>query len=114
MSAETIARALCGLIPPALADAHFVAVAEKWPVCKGWPEARLPLAEAEQRLAAGRGIAFRVGPASGGVVDVDLDCAEAIKIADLYLPPTGAEFGRPSKPRSHRLYRSPGAVFAAG
>ena len=101
------------LILPALADAHFVAVNGKRPVCKGWPEARLPLAEAEQRLEDGRGVAFRVGPASGGIVDIDLDCAEAIELADLYLPETGAEFGRASKPRSHRLYRSPGAMFAS-
>jgi hypothetical protein len=29
----------------------------------------------------------------------------------LYLPATGAEFGRASRPRSHRLYIAPGAVF---
>ena len=47
------------------------------------------------------------------VTDVDLDCSEALALADIYLPPTGAEFGRASKPRSHRLFLSPGASFAA-
>ena len=34
-------------------------------------------------------------------------------LADIYLPETRAQFGRPSKPRSHRLYIAPGAVFEA-
>lgn len=37
--------------------------------------------------------------------DVDLDAAEAVQIADHFLPRTGAVFGRAGKPRSHRLYR---------
>ena len=49
----------------------------------------------------------------GGLVDIDLDCAEALILADLYLPPTDAEFGRASKPRSHRLYIARGAAFEA-
>lgn len=44
------------------------------------------------------------GLASGGLVDVDLDCAEALALADGYLPWTKAVFSRPSKQRSHRLY----------
>jgi hypothetical protein len=47
------------------------------------------------------------------VTDVDLDCSEALALADIYLPLTGAEFGRASKPKSHRLFLSPGASFAA-
>ena len=34
-------------------------------------------------------------------------------LADLYLPATGAKFGRESKARSHRLYVSPGAIYEA-
>ena len=51
-----------------------------------------------------------LGRRSGWLVDVDIDCPEALELADLYLPPTGAEFGRASKPRSHRLYYSEGAT----
>jgi len=99
-------------IPPALAAAHFVAVRDKRPIERGWPERPLSLADAAARIAAGGDVAIKVGAASGNVVDVDLDCPEAVKLADLYLPATGAEFGRPAKPRSHRLYRAAGAVLA--
>jgi hypothetical protein len=74
---------------------------------------QLSAAEIQPHLAAGGNVAMRVGRASGGLVDMDLDSREAIELADLYLPPTGAEFGRPSKLRSHRLYIAPAAVFAA-
>src|SRR5262249_734827 len=47
------------------------------------------------------------------LVDIDLDCGEALMLADTYLPPTEAIFGRASKPRSHRLYIAPGALFEA-
>lgn len=104
---------MTGIIPAALTAAHFVAVREKTPITKGWPEAGLSLAEAEQRFAGGGNVAIRLGPASGDLLDVDLDCAEALALADIYLPATGAEFGRPSKRRSHRLYHAFGAVFAA-
>ncbi len=49
-------------------------------------------------------IGVRLGSASGGLVDVDLDQPEAITVADAFLPATGSIFGRPSRPRSHRLY----------
>jgi hypothetical protein len=56
-------------------------------------------------------IALMLGQRSGGLVDIDLDCDETIALADLYLPQTGAEFGRLSRLRSHRLYIAPGAAF---
>jgi hypothetical protein len=40
-----------------------------------------------------------------GVVDTDLDCEEANKLADYFLPQTELEFGRESTPRAHRLYK---------
>jgi|SRR5215471_16982880 len=49
---------------------------------------------------------------SAGLVDVDLDCEEAIELAPLYLPETGAIFGRKSAPKSHWLYIADGANFA--
>jgi len=66
-----------------------------------------------QHLARGGNVAMRLGRASGDLVDADLDCAEALDLADIYLPATRAEFGRSSRPRSHRCYVSPGAVFAS-
>lgn len=52
------------------------------------------------------GVGVVTGPRHGGPVDVDLDCAEAVFFAARFLPQTSAVFGRPSKPRSHYLYRT--------
>jgi hypothetical protein len=38
------------------------------------------------------------------LVVVDEDSPEVVALADAFLPPTGAVYGRPSKPRSKRLY----------
>ncbi|MBA4121494.1 MAG: DUF3987 domain-containing protein [Acidobacteria bacterium] len=46
-----------------------------------------------------------------GLTDVDLDSPEAVKIADYFLPPTDAVFGRASKMRSHRIFKCKGAAF---
>jgi Bifunctional DNA primase/polymerase, N-terminal len=45
------------------------------------------------------------GPQSGGLRDVDLDCPEAVRLAPYFLPPTSLIYGRPSKRRSHYIYR---------
>ncbi len=42
----------------------------------------------------------------GGIVDVDLDCVEALAVAGAFLPPT-AIFGRESTPQSHWIYNCP-------
>jgi hypothetical protein len=49
-------------------------------------------------------IGVQLGPKSGGLTDVDLDCIEATIMASAVLPQTGAIFGRASKRNSHRLY----------
>src|SRR5437016_5204104 len=58
-------------------------------------------------------VGVRLGASSGGLVDVDIDCPEALVLKDIYLPASGARFGRNSKPLSHWLYITPGAIFAA-
>src|SRR4051812_27481905 len=40
------------------------------------------------------------------VVYIDLDHRLAVELADQFIPETGAVFGRPGKPRSHRLFYS--------
>jgi hypothetical protein len=57
-----------------------------------------------------RNIGIILGQASGGLVDIDLDCKEAVDLAPQYLPPTGARFGRKFKPESHWLYKVAGDV----
>ncbi len=44
-----------------------------------------------------------LGEPSGGLLDVDVDCDEALRLRKL-LPTTSCKFGRKSKPESHFLY----------
>ena len=48
-----------------------------------------------------------MGPRSGDLTDVDLDCPEAIALAPRFLPETGSVYGRASKQKSHYFYRCP-------
>ncbi len=102
-------------IPETLGTVQIVPVPreDKAPRVRGWPDTWLSPEQVQHHLADGNNIAMRVGSASGNIVDSDLDCSESLILADLYLPPTRAEFGRRSKPRSHRLYRAPGATYAS-
>ena len=71
----------------------------------GWPSLRITTETQIVQYFSGP---VNVGAILGSVsklVDIDLDCPEAIDLADKYLPPTNSIFGRPSKPRSHRLYQ---------
>jgi uncharacterized protein DUF5906/bifunctional DNA primase/polymerase-like protein len=54
------------------------------------------------------GIALKCGEPSDWLVDVDLDCAEAIAAAKELLPNTGLVHGRSSKPSSHFWFRCEG------
>jgi hypothetical protein len=47
-----------------------------------------------------------LGAKSGGLVDSDLDCPEAIALAPAFLPATGARFGRAGKRNSHWFFLS--------
>lgn len=60
-----------------------------------------------QDFQPGENVGVRLGDPSGGLVDIDLDCPEAVLLAYRFLPSTCA-FGRASKPISHWLYRCPG------
>lgn len=57
-----------------------------------------------------RNIGVLLGPASAGLTDIDLDCAEARDIAENFLPDT-LTFGRASAPRSHWLYQCDGIPY---
>ena len=61
-------------------------------------------AELEGAFANCGGIGLLTGDPSGGLVDVDLDCSEAIAAASLFLPETKLVHGRRSRPESHRWY----------
>ena len=64
----------------------------KRPTVKDWPNYQFGIADLDPE----GNVALRLGQRSGNLVDIDLDCREALALADLYLPPTGAEFGRGS------------------
>jgi len=72
---------------------------------RGWQKLRLSAAELPAYFnGQPQNIGVLLGEASGQLVDVDLDCAEAVTLAPLFLPQTGATFGRASRRRSHWLY----------
>jgi len=85
----------------------------KAPKAAGWDKRAFRVEELGRAFGAGDNIGIVLGPRSAGLVDVDLDCAEALALADVYLPPTQAVFGRVSKPRSRRLYQAQGATYEA-
>ncbi len=77
----------------------------KEPVLKGWPSLGIDTTSASQYFnGTAQNIGVLLGPASAGLTDVDLDCAEARAIASYVLPPGAAMFGRASARASHRLY----------
>lgn len=57
---------------------------------------------------APQNVGVLLGEPSNWLVDVDLDCLEAIRLAPSFLPQTAARFGRASKPLSHYLYVASG------
>lgn len=50
-----------------------------------------------------RNIGIELGAASGGLIDIDLDCPQAIALAPYFLPIT-KRFGRQSAPASHWIF----------
>jgi hypothetical protein len=81
-----------------------VPLGRKRPVLKDWPQLRLTGAELANAFAAPSNVGVLLGDPSDGLVDLDLDSPEALLLADLFLPPTGAHFGRIGTPGAHRLY----------
>jgi putative DNA primase/helicase len=71
----------------------------------GWQDRRFTLEDLPREFSnPSTNIGVLLGEPSGGLYDVDIDCTEALAVADAFLPATGAEFGRKSKLRSHRFY----------
>jgi bifunctional DNA primase/polymerase-like protein len=81
---------------------------KKGPKLKKWPELRLNRQNYSSHFNGKKqNIGILLGEASGGLIDIDLDCPEAIKLAPYFLPETQAVFGRTSRPRSHWIYICP-------
>jgi len=65
---------------------------------------RIEADDIPQHFTDGDNVGLLLGEPSGWLVDVDLDCEEAIELAEHYLPPTNAITGRDGSPRSHWWY----------
>ena len=84
-----------------------VPLRQKGPRLKGWQNLRLHQSEITKYFCGKCNIGILLGSPSDNLVDVDLDCDEAIEFADRFLPPTPAKTGHPSSPRSHWWYIAP-------
>jgi hypothetical protein len=78
----------------------------KSPRLKGWHTVEINEANLQRYFdRADLNVGAQMGPVSGGLADVDLDCGEAVLLAPSLLPPTQSVYGRRGKSRSHYLYR---------
>lgn len=85
-----------------------VPAGRKEPVLPRWPQLRLEEADLPAHFSNGSNIGILLGTPSDGLVDVDLDCAEAEFVARYFLPETKMWSGRELRPRSHAWYRAVG------
>lgn len=83
-----------------------VPLRKKGPSLNDWQHLRITAEEVPKYFGKPSNVGVILGEASGGLVDFDLDCPEAMALAPDFLPSCGAIFGRPGKPRSHWMYRS--------
>lgn len=86
---------------------------EKGPRIKEWQNLRLEESALRDAFTQRTGnVGLVLGEPSGWLVDVDLDCPEAIELAEKYLPATGAVTGRTGRERSHWWYICEGCETA--
>jgi DNA polymerase I-like protein with 3'-5' exonuclease and polymerase domains len=80
----------------------------KEPGFLGWQQLRLTPDTLDDHFPPRevRNIGILNGEPSGNVLDIDLDCPQALLAAPQLLPETGWIFGRRSAPSSHRVYRA--------
>ena len=71
----------------------------------GWQNLRVGEMDIPGLWSNGEGIGLLLGDPSGGLVDVDLDCPEAIRAAELLLPETSQVHGRRGAPGSRCAWR---------
>ena len=83
-----------------------IPVRKKKPHLTGWPDLRLKESDLPEYFSNDCNIGIILGEASGNLYDVDLDCPEALTLADTFLPYTDRVHGRHSAPLSHRWYVS--------
>jgi putative DNA primase/helicase len=82
---------------------------QKNPNRRGWQNEHLRLEDVPKCWTNGQNVGVLLGSPSGGLVDVDLDVAELLPIADRFIKPTLTS-GRPGAERSHRWQRIVGTI----
>ncbi len=85
-----------------------IAKGSKNPNRQGWQGERRTEEHLPDFVADGN-LGLLLGEPSHGLVDVDIDCAEALVVADLLLPSTSMVHGRASAQQAHRWYVCAGA-----
>ena len=78
---------------------------QKAPNLPGWQHLKVNEADIPRWFEGEGNIGLLLGEPSGGLVDVDLDCPEAMRLAVAFLPHTAMRHGRAGKPNSHWYYR---------
>lgn len=81
----------------------------KKPVLEAWPTLRLAEENLADSFQADGNIGLLTGEPSGGLVDVDLDCDEAVALAGAFLPATPMRSGRDARPGSHAWFTALGS-----
>jgi hypothetical protein len=81
-----------------------VPLQSKSPGFKGWTTFEVAPEDLPSYFGDLGNVGVLLGDRSNGLIDIDLDCEETIRLADHFLPQTNAVFGRPSKKRSHWLF----------
>ena len=84
-----------------------VAFKGKIPILPEWQKLRLTQAEPAFHFnGIPRNLGILLGEPSNGVVDIDLDVPEAVRLAPYFLDPTGWRFGSAGSLESHWLYEA--------
>jgi hypothetical protein len=79
---------------------------EKVPRRKEWQKERIKESKISKFFHEEDNIGILWGEPSHGLVDVDLDCDEAVALAPSFLPKTDRVYGRKTRRASHYLYES--------
>jgi hypothetical protein len=77
---------------------------KKGPVLSGWPLLQITETDLSKYFGQHDNIGWITGSVSGDLVDVDLDCAEAVDLGKTFLPPTERIHGRDGREMSHYWY----------
>ena len=96
---------LAGTPPPTVLSRAIACIRRGWapvpirartkiPKMRNWTALRITEADAPQYFSDSDNIGNVLGEVSGGLVDIDLDCPEAIELAPKVLPASAAVFGR--------------------